>query len=320
MVDAVYIVATFLLSVYLCLKVRWMCEAKNMFNAVNERSSHSKPTLRGGGLGIVLTVIPVSLLIVFFTDVTNKEYLLALIFTSIGIAAMGWVDDKKPRSALLRLSVQALCVSVCLFFIPHVFNFLPVWVEKIIFLLAWLWFINLYNFMDGMDGLAASQAAFIAVALSFVFPNIKFIALVVVGASLGFLRLNWHPAKIFLGDVGSTFLGFFLAGLMFVSLNIETVFPLLTLSLLFTADATFTLMKRVLKGKKPWKAHKEHFYQRAINAGVNQSVFVGQAMIVNLILLVLFILGLTTLGPISFVLGLAVVAMFFWRIKYISGK
>jgi UDP-N-acetylmuramyl pentapeptide phosphotransferase/UDP-N-acetylglucosamine-1-phosphate transferase len=320
MIDAVYIVGAFLLSVYICLKVRWMCEEKGMFNEVSKRSSHNKPTLRGGGLGIALTVLPVSFLIIFFTDVENKEYLLALTFSSIGIVAMGWLDDIKPRSAILRLFVQVICVGVCLYFIPPVFEFLPLWAEKTIFLLAWIWFINLYNFMDGIDGLAAAQAAFLAFALSLVFIDIKFIALVLMGASIGFLRLNWHPAKIFLGDVGSTFLGFFLAGLMFINLNMDTVFPLLTISLLFTADATFTLIKRIVQGKKPWQPHKEHFYQQAVSAGITHSEFVIRALAINVVLLILFILGFSVLGPFSLIFGLIAVAIFFWRMNYLGGK
>lgn len=320
MIDAVYIVGTFLLSVYVCLKIRWFCESKGMINEVNERSSHKKPTLRGGGLGIVLVTLPIAFLIIFLTDMESKKYLLALVFSSACIAAMGWLDDIKPRPALLRLIVQIVCVSVCLFFIPPVFDFLPVWAEKIIFLLAWIWFINLYNFMDGIDGLAASQAAFLAFALSIAFLDIKLIALIIMGASMGFLRLNWHPAKIFLGDVGSTFLGFFLGGLMFINLNMDTIFPLLTLSLLFTADATFTIIKRTIQGKKPWQPHKEHFYQRAVGSGISHSSFVARAMGINFILLILFILGFNILGPFSLILGLIVVSIFFWRIKYISGK
>lgn len=321
MLDAGFIIGSFLLGVYICLKVRWFCEEQGMVNEVNERSSHKKPTLRGGGLGIVLTVIPLSFIFIFSAEVVEmKKYLLALLFSSAFIAAMGWLDDIKHRPALLRLGVQVLCVSICLSFLPHVFEFLPVWVEKIIFLLAWVWFINLYNFMDGIDGFAAAQAAFIAFALSFVFMGIKPIALFTIGASLAFLRLNWHPAKIFLGDVGSTFLGFFLAGLMFINLSTDTVFPLLTVTLLFTADATYTLVKRLLKGKKPWQPHKEHFYQQAVSSGMTHSSFVLRAMGVNVVLLVLFLLGMSGLGIFAFVAGLITVGLFFWRIKYWSGS
>ena len=321
MIDAIYIIGAFLLGTYICLKVRWLCEGRGMFNEVNKRSSHKKPTLRGGGLGIVLTVIPASFIIVFIEDSEIRKYLLALLFTSSAIAAMGWLDDIKPRPAWLRLAVQTVCVAICLYFVPQVFDFIPIWLEKIIFLFAWVWFINLYNFMDGIDGYAASQAVFIAFALSLVFLNIKLIALVLVGASIGFLRLNWHPAKIFLGDVGSTFLGFILAGLMFINLNTQTILPLLTLTLLFSADATFTLIKRILKGKKPWQPHKEHFYQKAISTtGLSHSEFVIRAMGINIILLVLFILGLSGLAVFSFICGLIVVSLFAWRMKYISGK
>jgi UDP-N-acetylmuramyl pentapeptide phosphotransferase/UDP-N-acetylglucosamine-1-phosphate transferase len=172
---------------------------------------------------------------------------------------------------------------------------LPLALERLFLGACWVWFMNLFNFMDGIDGIAASET--IAIALGYIAvtagtqSELAPIALILAAATAGFLMWNWHPAKVFMGDVGSVSIGFVL-GWLLIELAIRQHFSAaLILPLYFAADATLTLVKRTLRGSRPWQAHREHFYQRAVLGGITHSGVVVRVIAINAILLALALLA-----------------------------
>ena len=302
--------------------VKW-CKNQQLVADVNERSSHKTPTPSGGGIGFIMAALPIMMAVAWFVPVANPTFLKALMFGGLAVAILGWFDDVKNLPAKLRLLTQVIIVAIGLYFMPALFDNVAWWIEKPLLLLAWVWFLNLFNFMDGIDGYAGMQAAFLAIAISFLVPDLKPIGIVLTGSVLGFLRVNWHPAKIFMGDVGSTFLGYVLGGLLIFSATLDTstfLLPMFTLPLLFTADATYTLIKRLLKGKKPWEAHREHWYQRAIQLGLSHSQIVIRGIQINLLLFICVLLSIySQFGPFCLLFGVLLVALAAIKIRYLEG-
>ena len=179
---------------------------------------------------------------------------------------------------------------------------------------------NLFNFMDGIDGLAGGEAASIGAGLALVAslgaldPALALYGLAAAGAALGFLMWNWHPAKLFMGDVGSVPLGFTLGWLLLVLAASGLWVAALLIPAYFLADATFTLLRRLAEGKKVWQAHREHFYQKATQRGRNHAQVVRLVLALNAALLLLAVaslaLGWTVLpaGAAAVVLLLALLA------------
>ncbi|MDH4380302.1 MAG: glycosyltransferase family 4 protein [Gammaproteobacteria bacterium] len=239
----------------------------------NARSLHAAPTPRGGGLGVVPVVLLVQLAAaIWFGDSALPAGLTVLV--AGGLAYVGWRDDRKPLSARLRFGVQIIVslFSVSTLWALHPTNDLAIWYVPLL-ALAMTWFINLYNFMDGSDGLAGSQAVLGglgigALALAGGVSEIAATSFALAGASLGFLYWNWSPARIFMGDVGSYFLGGLFALLLLRGI-LSTGAPWRWLMVFapFITDATLTLLARMLRRQRWWEAHREHAYQRLILKG-----------------------------------------------------
>lgn len=274
----------------------------------NERSMHTRPVPVGGGLSIVLAI---AMLWPGWSWPLARNELVLL--GGIGLlAAVSWIDDRRPLWPATRFAVQAVVVALSLTELPVEFRLLeqiPLWVERIALGIGWLWFINLYNFMDGIDGLAGSEA--VAVAAGYVaivivaghrFPLTP-LAVVIAGAALGYLVWNWHPARIFMGDVGSIPLGFMIGWLMLDLARHGFIAAACILPAYFAADATITLLRRLAEGAKPWHAHKTHFYQRAVQAGSTHSNVVVRVCAANL-----FLIGAAATSVSRPWLGLAVAA------------
>lgn len=302
------------------------CMNIGLYNEVNDRSSHKKPTPRGGGYYFaILTGLFALIWLHIGEPILHQTYVVTLTLCGFFIAYLGWLDDRYSISAKLRFICQFLAVGLCIYMLPPVLEgVMPLFIEKILLVLAWVWFVNLYNFMDGIDGIAAIQAAFISYILSLAMPSIAPILLVLMGSVLGILRFNWHPARVFMGDTGSTYLGFILAGLMIYSLTLDFVggfWTSLIISAIFILDATFTLIKRAFQGKKPWQAHKEHFYQRAVLVGMTHSQVVKRVIILNILFSFLALLTIATpyAGPWTFGLAGLICAIVAFRIKYLEG-
>jgi UDP-N-acetylmuramyl pentapeptide phosphotransferase/UDP-N-acetylglucosamine-1-phosphate transferase len=256
----------------------------------NERSMHKVPVPVGAGLGIVAATALLWPLFHGHGLSTLQQVLLACF---AGLGALSWVDDRLTLSPAVRLGAQGVAVAACLCLLPvdvRLVHVLPLLAERLLLGLAWVWYINLFNFMDGIDGLAGSQAVAMAIgylALAwFVGMDGPYgrLALIVTASSAGYLVWNWHPAKVLMGDAGSIPLGFVLGWLM-IDLATAGYWPAaIILPLYFVADATLTLLKRVARGERPWKAHREHYYQHAVLAGLSPSHVVARISAANVVL------------------------------------
>jgi Fuc2NAc and GlcNAc transferase len=237
----------------------------------NERSSHVTPTPRGGGLAIVLVVL-LGTILACAVDAVRSANALALVAGGIMVAAVGYWDDRRGLPPLPRFSVHLLAsVLVVLAVAPlgTVQAGLATWAVLAVYVIGTAWSINSFNFMDGIDGIAASQAIFVTgVSAGWVFlhgdAGLATMLLVSSCACLGFLLWNWPPAKIFMGDVGSGFLGFWLAAvaLLLHAKGVLSLFTSIILSSAFLADATVTLLRRMVAGRRWYEAHRSHAYQK----------------------------------------------------------
>ncbi len=166
------------------------------------------------------------------------------------------------------------------------------WFDIVVTALVWLWFINLFNFMDGIDGLAGSEAAAVGIGLVLFAvvgtgrdPGLAALAAAIAAAAIGFLVWNWAPARIFLGDVGSVPLGYLL-GFLLLGVAADGHWKIaLILPLYFLADATITLCRRLLRGEPVWRPHRQHFYQRAVQRGLSHAAVVRRVNAANLLLI-----------------------------------
>lgn len=255
-----------------------------LIDSPNHRSSHVRPTPSGGGLGVVLSGILTGLCLVWYSD-----WVWILGSTVIGLssllAAVGFIDDRKPMRASYRLGVQlAICVAI-LFAMGGVPEF-----ERFIggnsmnrilmypfLVLVILWWINLFNFMDGIDGLAGAQAVFMLISgaglLAWFNPSVMthpmwLWMLCISAAVFGFLLLNWHPARIFMGDVGSVYLALMILSFALMSIRYQWISVPVGLSMwailggVFVTDATATLLVRMVSGQRWHEGHRSHVYQQ----------------------------------------------------------
>ncbi len=246
----------------------------------NERSLHSKPTSRTGGVGILGGIIFSGLLL---TSAQAYPGSLVSIFVGIMmIATVSLIDDKRGVSVRYRLFVHILAAVVLMsngFYIlnletPFFSLELHLWLAYLFSFLLILWSINLYNFMDGMDGFAGGMA-FIGFSVFAVLGMLKgasiyaLLAAIIASANGAFLLFNFPPARIFMGDTGSSVLGFLMAAMMIWADN-KGIFPLWIGILVFSPfilDASITLLRRAINGEKIWQAHRSHLYQRLVLSG-----------------------------------------------------
>jgi UDP-N-acetylmuramyl pentapeptide phosphotransferase/UDP-N-acetylglucosamine-1-phosphate transferase len=258
----------------------------------NERSMHSRPVPAGAGIGILAT----ALLLWPWWHTRTDELHLALLAGSLGLGLLSLADDHWRLSPALRFGAQAAVVAACVLALPtqaRLVPMLPLALERGLVALAWLWFINLFNFMDGIDGLAGSETIAVAIGYLAVAAHAGLddafwrLALVIAASAGGFLFWNWHPALVFMGDAGSIPLGFLLGWLM-LDLALAGEWPAgLILPLYFVADATLTLLARARRGEKLWQAHRQHFYQRAVLGGTTPSGVVWRIGAANAMLIAL---------------------------------
>jgi len=257
----------------------------------NERSSHSVPTPHGGGVAIIAVVLPGWALSTLSGSPFPPGELAIILGGATTLAIFSWVDDLRPLSARLRFALQTIAVAAALWAMPGEGPFfgdiLPLWLDRVVALIGWLWFVNLFNFMDGIDGIAGSQSAAmgIGIALLAAFGGASAgflpLSLVLVGACLGFLFWNWHPAKIFMGDVGSVPLGFLFGWLLLTLAQQGYFVSALILALYYLSDATITLLRRAARGEKVWQPHREHFYQKAVQRGLRHDQAAMAILICN---------------------------------------
>jgi UDP-N-acetylmuramyl pentapeptide phosphotransferase/UDP-N-acetylglucosamine-1-phosphate transferase len=255
----------------------------------NERSSHIRPTPRGGGIAVIGTSVFCWLALYAYGIVPPVCVVIA--FAAAGLAVISWLDDLRSLSPALRLLAQFAAVALGIWALPQgaVFQgWLPLGLDRIATAIVWVWFVNLFNFMDGIDGIDGSEAAAIGIGIVVVADadlGLAAPAAAVAAASLGFLVWNWAPARIFLGDVGSVPLGYLLGFLLFELALQGKWQAALILPAYFLADASLTLLRRLLRGERVWQAHREHFYQRAVQRGLGHDAVVLRVIAADVVLI-----------------------------------
>jgi len=259
----------------------------------NARSSHNTPTAQGGGIAVVAATLVAAFAGVLWAGPTITVSFHAAAISAIILALVGATDDLTPLPVLPRLFLQVLAVAIVLVALPEqfrVFQFLPLWAERIVLGVALVWFVNLVNFMDGLDWMTVSEVLPITVALTLfgllgkLNGNATLIALALGGALLGFAPFNRPVAKLFLGDVGSLPIGLLTGWCLFQLAAEQSVAAALLLPLYYLADATITLLRRLAKREPVWVAHRSHFYQRATDNGLGVSQVVGRVLALNIVL------------------------------------
>lgn len=254
----------------------------------NARSSHAVPMPRGGGIAVIGAIAATWLGLGAAGLVPTSGIVIAL--AAAGLALVSWLDDLRGLSPAIRLLAQFVAVAVGLWMLPHgaIFQgWLPPGLDAVAAALLWVWFVNLFNFMDGIDGIAGSEAAAIGIGIALIAAADMALAApaaAIVGAALGFLLWNWMPARIFLGDVGSVPLGYLLGYLLYQLVLRGQWQAALILPSYFLADATITLLRRLARGERVWQAHREHFYQRAVQRGLSHAAVVMRVIAADLVL------------------------------------
>jgi len=252
----------------------------DLMDRPNQRSSHKVPTPRGAGLVVLPAVALAWLAIDRFCPLPGRFWPVGL--ATLALVGLSLLDDRRGLHAGLRFLFHGLAVGLGLWSLPADFSLtqglLPRSLDYALAFLGWLWFLELTNFMDGIDGITAVEGGSIALGLLLVAAlgllplPLAAALLALIGALLGFLAWNWHPAAIFLGDSGSVPLGYLLGWLLLLACG-AGLWPLaLILPLYYWADATWTLLRRLARGEKVWQAHRQHFYQRAAAGGSHAPV------------------------------------------------
>jgi len=235
----------------------------------NARSSHSLPTPSGGGIAVAMSSLIAAIMLW-----PQDSYAWLSVAVCLSAAVLGFLDDRHDLPAAVRFCFHTLFAGAFVFYffgMPEV-SAIGVWLCLISLVVGGVWWINLFNFMDGIDGLAGSQSVFMLIAAvtlglanqAWQIDWMGWWSLATAGAVLGFLTFNWPPARIFMGDAGSNFLAVALLAI-FLWLHYAgwVAAPALFLvAALFVSDATVTLLRRMISGEKWWSAHRQHAYQR----------------------------------------------------------
>lgn len=280
-----FILIVLALSFSLTFYFRHFALEKSIIDIPNERSSHDQPTPRGGGIVFVGLFYLVLCALWCMKQMTTPVSLAFL--GGIPIALIGYLDDIKGVKIYWRFLVHLASAtwSVAMLGILHSFS-------AIIPIVIIVSLINFYNFMDGIDGIAATQGIFLSGVAGFILLmknhlGMSLLSFGLLASLIGFLYWNWQPAKIFMGDIGSGFLGFFFGTLMFstaVQYKIPVMFWLILMAI-FLCDAGCTLLYRMVKKKKWYLAHREHVYQRLVQSGWEHSRVTSLVAVINVFVL-----------------------------------
>ncbi|MCG7392874.1 glycosyltransferase family 4 protein [Microvirga sp. ACRRW] len=260
----------------------------------NARSSHKIPTPQGGGIAVVGAAL---ITVLILASVLKSSYgglqpFLVLAGASIALAALGAVDDIRPLPAGMRLLLQAAAVTAVI--ITSGIRILPDWIppslEQALLIFGGVWFVNLVNFMDGLDWITVAEMVPVTASVAILsemtyqpFP-VAIVAIALSGALLGFAPFNKPAARLFLGDVGSLPIGLIVGWLLLQFAGKGALIAALLLPLYYLMDATITLFRRLAKRERVWEAHRSHFYQRATDNGFSVMSVVTHVFVLNLAL------------------------------------
>lgn len=279
------------LFVFLSLKplISWL-HRRAIMDIPNDRSSHIEVTPRGGGIATTAGILlGVAASIVIDPDATMPLILLGM----ATLAIVSWLDDRTGGLPVgIRLGAQAASVGLVLAMLPMdvtvTHGLVPVLLERLILFLAWMWFTNLFNFMDGINGITGVEMASIGIGLTLLSAldgGVAPAGLILAAAAVGFLPWNWGRAKVFLGDVGSVPAGYLIGGLLLALATTSHWTAVLILPMYYWVDATYTLLRRLLRGEKVWQAHRSHFYQQGARKLGSHAAVAGRIAILNLLLI-----------------------------------
>lgn len=314
-------VSLFVFSVSLLLTwvIRGVARKRGVMDIPNDRSSHTVATPRGGGLAIMLAFFPASVYM-YGTGVIDAPLFFALL-CALPIVAVSLVDDIVTLPARVRLGVQIVSAAAALYALGGageinfgLFRLEGVWAYPVAFLMI-VWYTNLYNFLDGIDGYAGSEAVFAGLAGFLLFGSDT--GLLIAAAAAGFLVFNWHKASIFMGDVGSAPLGFLFAVLALHDAASPSFLGWVVLLSLFWFDATVTLWRRWRNHERLSQAHRKHAYQRLTQSGVPHDKVVLLGMLLNTVLFAMLWFSGPSLYGVVF---LAAVALLWFAMKYVDRK
>jgi UDP-N-acetylmuramyl pentapeptide phosphotransferase/UDP-N-acetylglucosamine-1-phosphate transferase len=290
------------------------------------RSSHRVPTPQGAGIGVVIATLAAACVALAIWMPAAAYGIAPALAAAALLGAVGAFDDFRSIPVAPRLLLQGAAVAAMLLSLPadaQLTSFLPFWAERAVLFLAALWFVNLVNFMDGIDWITVAEVVPVTAALAVLglaghlslAPMV--VAAALCGAYLGFAPFNRPVAKVFLGDVGSLPTGLLLAWCLFDLATHGQLVAALLLPLYYLVDATLTLLRRLARREKVWLAHRSHFYQQATDNGFSVSQVVGHVFALNVILAVLAGLAVavtsTVLQIVALAAGLAAVAFVLGR-------
>jgi UDP-N-acetylmuramyl pentapeptide phosphotransferase/UDP-N-acetylglucosamine-1-phosphate transferase len=278
----------------------------------NARSSHTAPTPQSAGIAVIVSTLGVTVIVLLVAGAYGPPipppFWLVVVATGI-IAIVGAVDDIRTIAISPRIFLQTITVAIVIAALPadlHLLKSLPWWIERTLLLLAGVWFVNLVNFMDGIDWMTVAEIVpvtggliLIGVLVGAVPQPAMVVATALCGAMLGFAPFNRPIAKLFLGDVGSLPIGLLLFWLLALLANNGHVAAALILPLYYFADTALTLLRRIFHGESFWKAHRSHFYQKATERGFSVLQVIARVFAVNLVLVMLAVLTVLVPGAAS---------------------
>ncbi|MBN8827671.1 MAG: glycosyltransferase family 4 protein [Sphingobacteriia bacterium] len=286
---------SFIISFWAVFYLIKFLKRKKVIDIPVDRSNHVSPTPRGGGLAIVFCVFLLWPLVNYYY-IPNFTNTLVFCTCLMLLALISFLDDIKSIVFYIRLLIH---ISVATFTVYYFFppihlvvpKFVPVAIERAGIIFAYVYFINLYNFMDGIDGISSINTLTVLTGISILSYlhnenlNNIYLAAIVVGSTLAFLKFNWPPSKIFLGDVGSISLGY-IVGFIALDLGYKGYFwPIFIMCLYYLTDATITLLKRIFNGEKFWEAHSKHFFQIMVKKGYSHKFISKMIGILNIVLI-----------------------------------
>lgn len=289
------VVLGFVFAMVLTSLVRIYALRARMVDSPNHRTSHQGEVPRGGGLSIIVVML---LSLPAIAYLYPDRSILVIMVVTVALGALGWVDDKQGLGPFVKIAAQFL---VAIFAVVSIGELDGISIAG--YSLGWgylavplsvlwmVWMTNAYNFMDGIDGIAASHTGVVACVMGVWFAAdqngaMALFCYVIMASALGFLVWNWAPARIFMGDVGSITLGGVFAVLAIVG-NSKHGIPLTAYIVLFGVflfDTIVTLVRRLLAGKIVWKPHREHFYQRATRLGLSHAQVTVAVSITTIVL------------------------------------
>lgn len=253
------------------------------------------PTHKGGGIAVVFAM----LICLMIADVSYGIVLSLLMLTAVSL-----LDDLIKVHTAIKLLVQLMAVSIPLSMlqVPVFSEELPLWLDRSIAGFLWLWFINLFTFMDSSDGISPTEMICVSLGLCLIsifnntFPDaLSTYSLIVFSVGCGFLWWNWHPAKIYMGEVGSVPVGFFMGYLILLAVLSGYGYAAMILPAYYLADGSITIISRLMKRKRIWASHSEHYHQIAIKKGMRTETAVKFVFGVNLLLILLAVIA--TMNP-----------------------